>query len=146
MKTFEQIREAPKAYPKPGSEREKKQPRAGQDDAQSFPHPVKKHPAVSKNKKLNSLFDKHTKKFDHHVDREEHHMNNTDNEKKIAHHGISVSNHNAALFHINHAAHTIAKHGESHPKSQRRVKNAMRVSRLSNKGPSEDHVNKHINS
>lgn len=135
--------EADKAYPKSGSEREKKQ---SNNDAQSWPHPVKKHSAVKSNKKLNSLFDKHEKQFDHHVDREEHHMNETDDERKIAHHGISVSNHNAALFHINHAAHTIAKHGENHPKSQARLKNAMRVSKLANTGPSKAQVDRHLDS
>ena len=134
-----------KAYPKDDSVRDKKQGQNQMQRADNWPDAVRKHETTQKNKKLGSLFDKHDKMVDHHMDREEHHMNETDDERKIAHHGISISNHNAAMFHINHAAHTISKLGEKHPKSQARLKNAMRVSRFANQGPSKAQVTRHLN-
>tara|TARA_Y100000114_G_C11618002_1_gene258289 strand:- start:173 stop:634 length:462 start_codon:yes stop_codon:yes gene_type:complete len=131
-----------KAFPKDGSQRDKAQ--GDMRRAEEGPDPVRKHETTQRNKKLGSLFDKHEKKFDHHVDREEHHMNETDDERKIAHHGISISNHNAAMFHINHAAHTISKLGENHPKSKARLRNAMRVSKFANQGPSKAQVTRHL--
>ena len=133
-----------KSYPKPGSGRDAKQGQGTMQRGENWPSAVRKHETTQKNKKLGSLFDKHDKMVDHHMGREEHHMNETDDERKIAHHGISVSNHNAAMFHINHAAHTISKLGEKHPKSQSRIKNAMRVSKFANQGPSKAQVSRHI--
>ena len=133
-----------KSYPKPGSGRDAKQGMGTMQRGENWPSAVRKHETTQRNKKLGSLFDKHDKMVDHHMDREEHHMNETDNERKIAHHGISVSNHNAAMFHINHAAHTISKLGENHPKSKARLRNAMRVSKFANQGPSKAQVTRHL--
>ena len=133
-----------KSYPKPGSGRDARQGSGTMQRGENWPSAVRKHETTQRNKKLGSLFDKHDKMVDHHMDREEHHMNETDNERKIAHHGISVSNHNAAMFHINHAAHTISKLGENHPKSKARLRNAMRVSKFANQGPSKAQVTRHL--